>query len=543
MNEMSDQPAEKRATGTRRPRTRGPTRQRNLIIRQARLGDVPAIASLSRKIYAPAPWHTQRLVRAQINNFPDGQFVAELDGTIVGHAATFIISGDVALKPHDWEEITGDGMASRHDPGGDYLYGMEVSVDPDVRRLRIGQRLYVARRRLCEDLALKGIVFGGRMPGYARRRRQYPNPMDYVEAVQERTVRDPIVAFHLANDFVPIGVLAQYDTDDTQSLGHATHMVWENPLYVEPEEERAAQSTLGLPDRVRLATVQLQMRGLTDSKEFERQIEYFVDVAADYRTDFVVFPELFTLQLLSLEEKPLPPADGVVRIAEYTRWFENLMQPLAMRYNVNIIAGSHPTRGEDGHIRNTAYAFLRDGGVHRQDKIHPTPDERYWWNIHGGDRVEAINTDCGPIGILICYDVEFPELARHLADQGAMMLFVPFCTDERRGYMRVRYCAHARAIENQCYVVMSGVVGNLPNVENMDVHYAESCIITPSDFAFARDGIAADTAANTETIAFADVRLSDLRLARSSGTVHNLRDRRFDLYRVTWSKGRKPSRS
>src|SRR3546814_3500742 len=97
---------------------------------------------------------------------------------------------------------------------------------------------------------------------------------------------------------------------------------------------------------------------------------------------------------------------------------------------------------------------------------------------------------------MICYDSEFPELARHLVNQGAMMLFVPFCTDERRGYLRVRYCCHARAVENQCYVITSGVVGNLPNVENMDIHYAESAILTPSDFAFARDGVAADTAPN-----------------------------------------------
>jgi predicted amidohydrolase len=102
----------------------------------------------------------------------------------------------------------------------------------------------------------------------------------------------------------------------------------------------------------------------------------------------------------------------------------------------------------------------------------------------------------------------------------------------------VRYCCHARAIENQIYVILSGVVGNLPNVENMDIHYAESAILTPCDFAFARDGVAADAAPNTETIVFADLKLSDLRVARSSGSVRNLRDRRFDLYRVVWNTRR-----
>ncbi|MEX2453280.1 MAG: bifunctional GNAT family N-acetyltransferase/carbon-nitrogen hydrolase family protein [Rhodospirillaceae bacterium] len=509
----------------------------SLVVRQARLGDVPAIAALSRKIYAPGPWHTQRMVRSQIVSFPDGQFVAELDGEVVGHCATFRIDEKAALGPHSWDEITGDGLASRHDDKGDWLYGMEISVDPDHRRLRIGQRLYDARRILCERLGIKGIVFGGRMPGYARRQRQYPDAADYLAAVVERRVRDSAIGFHLSNDFEPLGILTAYDPDDYDSRGYAAHMIWRSPLYVETSEGATPEEdALATADLVRVATVQFQMRQIAKIEEFEAQIEYFVDVAADYRCDFVVFPELFTLQLLSMEGKPLPPAEGVARVAEYTEWYEDFMHGLAMRYNINIIGGSHPSRDDDGDIRNTAYVFLRDGSIYRQDKIHPTPDEVYWWNIRGGDAVTAIDTDCGPIGVLVCYDSEFPELARHLIDQGAMILFVPFCTDERRGYLRVRYCCQARAVENQCYVVMSGVVGNLPNVENMDIHYAESCILTPSDLPFARDGVAADTAPNTEMIAFADLKLSDLRVARSEGSVRNLRDRRFDLYRVVWNR-------
>ena len=185
-------------------------------------------------------------------------------------------------------------------------------------------------------------------------------------------------------------------------------------------------------------------------------------------------------------------------------------------------------------MQNIAYVFLRDGQVFQQPKIHPTPNEAYWWNIEGGDRLTAIQTDCGPIGVLICYDAEFPELARHLADQGVQILFVPFCTDERQSYLRVRYCCQARAVENQFYVVMSGNVGNLPRVANMDIQYAQSCVLTPCDFPFARDGIAADTTPNVETVAFADLRPETLRLARNSGTVKNLRDRRHDLYNVMW---------
>jgi len=98
----------------------------------------------------------------------------------------------------------------------------------------------------------------------------------------------------------------------------------------------------------------------------------------------------------------------------------------------------------------------------------------------------------------------------------------------------VRYCAQARAIENQCYVIMSGNVGNLPNVDNMDIQYAQSCILTPCDLPFARDGIAAEASENVETLTIADVNLADLSWARAEGTVRNLRDRRFDLYHIEW---------
>jgi len=263
--------------------------------------------------------------------------------------------------------------------------------------------------------------------------------------------------------------------------------------------------------------------------------EYFVDVTADYRCDFVVFPELFTLQLLSMMKRKLSPVEQIEALTEFTPRLIEAFQKLAISYNINIIGGSHPTRMDDGDIHNVAYVFLRDGSVHSQEKIHPTPNERYWWNIKGGDLVRTIQTDCGPIGVMICYDSEFPELARRLVDQGARILFVPFCTDSRQGYLRVRYCSQARAIENQCYVVMSGNVGNLPGVDNMDIQYAQSCILTPCDFPFARDGIAAEASENVETVTIADLNLSDLAWARAEGTVRNLRDRRFDLYSTRWS--------
>lgn len=289
-----------------------------------------------------------------------------------------------------------------------------------------------------------------------------------------------------------------------------------------------------LPDRVRVASVQFEMRRIASLGEFEDRITYYTRVASEYGAQFVVFPELFTLQTLSLAPNLLGPNEAIEALTGYTPRFEALLKDIATRYRINVIGGTHVTRIASGDIRNIAYAALRDGSLHRQEKIHATPSERSYWGVSGGHGNKVIQTDCGPIGIAICYDSEFPEQVRHLVDQGAMMLFVPFCTDDRNGYLRVRYCCAARAIENQIYVVMSGVCGNLPNVGNMDVHYAQGAVLTPCDLPFAWNGIRADAEPNVETMIAADVSLADLVEARLRGTVQNLNDRRTDLYGSGW---------
>lgn len=513
-------------------------RKARLEVRQAKLTDVRAIGDLVRRAYADLPAYTHGEIRGQINNYPEGCFIAKLDGKLVGYCATMRLDEHLALSNHTWDEVTGNGFGSRHDPTGDWLYGYEMCVDPGVRGTRIGRRLYEERRALAERLDLKGIVFGGRMPGLAKAMRRKTNRAesaeDYLDKVIAGKIHDPVLRFQLANGFEPHGILAGYLPEDKQSKANAVKMIWRNP-YVDvdaPPKHRLPRDV----ESVRIATCQLQARAVSDFEEFMRSVEYFVDVAADYESDFIVFPEMFTLMLLSAEDKQLSALESIECLSRYTPKIRKRLSELALSYNINIIGGSHPTRMDDGDIHNVAYVCLRDGSIHSQEKIHPTPNEAYWWNIRGGDSIDAIPTDCGPIGVLICYDSEFPELARRLVDEGARIIFVPFCTDSRQGYMRVRYCAQARAIENQCYVVMSGNVGNLPNVANMDIQYAQSCILTPCDFPFARDGIAAEATENVETLTISDVNLADLSWARAEGTVQNLHDRRFDLYRIEWDK-------
>lgn len=117
------------------------------------------------------------------------------------------------------------------------------------------------------------------------------------------------------------------------------------------------------------------------------------------------------------------------------------------------------------------------------------------------------------------------------------MLFVPFLTDTQNGYSRVRSCAQARAIENECYVAIAGSVGNLPNVHNMDIQYAQSAVFTPCDFSFPTNGLKAEATPNSEMILIVDVDLDLLKELHSHGAVKNLKDRRLDLFKLNRKAG------
>jgi len=293
--------------------------------------------------------------------------------------------------------------------------------------------------------------------------------------------------------------------------------------------------------KVRVASVQMALEPASSRDAFRGRVAHFVRVAGEYGCDFVCFPEHFTLQLLAGAATMVPAEATVDALTEHTEWLRGLLGELARAHDINIIGGSHATRLEDGSACNLSIVARRDGTVATQTKLHPTPDERDVWGISGGTTCDAIDTDCGPVGVMICYDSEFPEPVRRLVDQGARLIFVPYLTDTRHGHLRVRYCCHARTVENQCYVVTAGLCGNLANTANLEMAYAQSAILTPSDHGFARDGIAAEAEPQIEQMIFADLDMDLLEAARRGGAVRNLADRRADLYSVSWRGGEEAS--
>ncbi|MFM1942921.1 MAG: hypothetical protein RI897_1903 [Verrucomicrobiota bacterium] len=501
----------------------------SIEVREACREDIPALVELNRAAYPVLAnenvvWGEVHLASHQ-RVFPQGQLVAVVGGRIMGAVSTLVVDlGPDPLRSHTWSGITDSGYFFSHNPQGDTLYGADVYVHPDARGMGIGAALYGARRQLCRRLNLRRILAGGRLWNYHEHAGEM-SAEEYAYRVAAGEFRDLVLSFQLREGFALRGVMSHY-LNDPKSKNHASLIEWLNPDYRAPRSGAR---------KVRVACVQYQMRKVRSFAEFARQVTYFVDIAADYQSDYILLPELFSAQLLSMTET-LSAMEGMRKLSDYTAKFVDLLKGLAVKYGVTIIGGSHPSR--DGErLLNVCYVCLPSGLVVPQPKLHITPNERRWWGIAGGNSLQVVDTPLCKIGVLICYDIEFPEAARYLADQGAEIIFVPFCTDNRQGYLRVRYCAQARAIENQVYVAMAGNVGNLPDVNNMDIQYGQACVLTPSDFAFARDGIAAEADSNEETLLICDLDLDDLHESRSGGTVTPRLDRRADLFKITSSLG------
>ena len=501
----------------------------HLKIQQIKKKDYPQLKALMDRVYANmgGAW-SKTTIHTLIDAFPEGQIALFDHDKLIGMVLSMRVDYQRFSNPHTYDDLIGQREIIQDDPDGDAIYGLDALIDPDYRGYRLGRRLYDARKELCRQMNFRAILAGGRIPNYHNHNDLSPG--EYIDAVESREIHDPALSFQLSNGFIVKRILSGYLPNDDQSKGFATLLEWAN-IYYEPQDY---QPNTRKSD-VRIGGIQWQMREVESPEELLQQVEFFVDVMADYNSDFACLPEFFNAPLMGLCEST--DQNVAIRfLADYTEWFKNEISHLAVSYNVNVITGSMPLLDENDTLYNVSYLCRRDGTVEEQRKIHITPHERSAWVIEGGNKVQAFETDAGRIGILICYDVEFPELARLLALEEMDILFVPFWTDTKNGYLRVRHCAQARAIENECYVMICGSVGNLPQVESLDIQYAQSSVFSPSDFAFPHDAIMAETTPNTEMIFFSDVDLDMLTHVRNEGSVHNLKDRRDDLFTLKWKK-------
>lgn len=502
----------------------------NIELRLLSLKDYDALKEATESAYKGMPnshWEKEE-IRQLIKIFPQGQVVIMVNGEIAGSALSIIVKNKDLETQHTYEDVAGDQAFNIHSNDGSLLYGLDVFIKPEYRGLRLGRRLYDYRKELCESLNLKGIVFGGRIPNYHKYAKEL-TPKQYLDKVKRKEIEDPVLNFQLSNDFHPVRILKGYLEGDKASKEHAVLLRWDNVYYTKPSKTPTSNKNV-----VRLGLIQWQMRSYKNLDDLMAQAEYFLDTVAGYRCDFALFPEFFNAPLMA-KFNDLSESDAIRELASFTENIKERFAELSVSYNINIITGSMPEMIND-KLYNVGYLCKRDGSVERFEKIHVTPDEARVWGLQKGNSLKSFDTDCGKIGILICYDVEFPELSRLLSDEGMDILFVPFLTDTQNGFSRVKLCAQARAIENECYVAIAGSVGNLPKVHNMDIQYAQSAVFTPCDFAFPSNGIKAEATPNTEMILVADVDIDLLRELHTFGSVHNLKDRRHDFYELNRKK-------
>ena len=472
---------------------------------------------------ADSYWRSEDIERL-LAIFPEGQLVILADGKVVGSALSLIVDEKLVDKRHNYLEVVGNYSFSTHNPFGEILYGIDVFIHPNYRGLRLGRRLYDARKELCEQLNLKSIVFAGRIPNYG----QYADkmsPKKYIDKIKSKQLHDPVLSFQLSNDFHVLRVIKNYLVGDEDSKEFAVLLEWNNIYYDESPKLINTEKSV-----IRLGLIQWQMRSLSNLDALFEQSEFFIDVVSGYGCDFALFPELFTAPLMA-DYNHLTEAEAIRELAKYSDPIRKRFQEFAISYNINIITGSMPYL-EGGNLYNVGFLCKRDGTFEMYAKIHVTPNEVQHWGMKGGSEIKTFDTDCGKIGVMICYDVEFPELSRLMADEGMNILFVPFLTDTQNAYTRVKHCSQARAIENECFVAIAGCVGNLPKVNNMDIQYAQSAVFTPSDFAFPSNGIKAEATPNTEMTLIVDVDLDLLKELHEHGSVRILKDRRTDLYEI-----------
>ena len=474
------------------------------------------------------PYWEEEEIERLLSLFPEGQLVILVDDKVVGSALSILVNYKKASSNHTYQKITGNSSFSTHDPEGEVLYGIDVFIDPEYRGLRLGRRLYDARKELCETLNLKSIIFAGRIPKYSKYSEEM-TPKEYIDKVRLKEFYDPVLSFQLSNDFHVMKIMKNYLEGDVSSQEYAVLLEWNNIYYEKSPKLINARKSV-----IRLGLVQWQMRPLANLEALFEQSEFFIDVVSGYSSDFVLFPELFIAPLMA-DYNHLSEADAIREISHFCEPIRKKFQEFAIAYNINIITGSMPYT-EDGNLYNVGFLCKRDGTSEMYTKIHITPNEVQYWGMKGGSEIKTFDTDCGKIGIMICYDVEFPELSRLMADEGMEILFVPFLTDTQNAYSRVRNCAQARAVENECFVAIAGSVGNLPNVENMDIQFAQSAVFTPCDFPFPVNGIKGETTPNTEMTLVVDVDLDLLKDLHQHGAVQNLKDRRKDLYTLKLNK-------
>jgi predicted amidohydrolase len=277
---------------------------------------------------------------------------------------------------------------------------------------------------------------------------------------------------------------------------------------------------------IKIASAQYDISFLENWQQYQSKVENRVAEAVSQNAKILLFPEYFSMELASLFSKEIYTSLSrqLTAMQSLHDYFVELFGALAQKHQCYIQSGTFPVRVDSGAYRNRAYLFMPDGRYDYQDKLMMTRFESEQWLIQSGKELKCFDTDYGKIAINVCYDSEFPMLARKQVEAGANLILVPSCTDTLAGYHRVKIGCQARALENQCYVVQSSIVGEAAWSEAVDVNIGAAAIYTPVDRGFPDNGILAIGELSAVQWVIAEVSLSACETVREQGQVFNYRD-------------------
>ena len=273
-----------------------------------------------------------------------------------------------------------------------------------------------------------------------------------------------------------------------------------------------------------VAAAQYPLDLLPDWHAYAAKLTRWVEAAARGGSRLAVFPEYGAMELASLDPATMGDlAASLETVSALLPQVDALHAELAARHNLHILAASAPCRLDSGRYVNRARLFAPSGKVGVQDKQVMTRFEREQWHVSSGGPLRLFATELGLIGVTICYDSEFPLLARAMVEAGAHVLLVPSCTDSLHGYWRVRLGAQARALEGQCYAVQAPTVGMADWSPAVDVNRGAAGVYGPPDGDFPADGVIALGDCDLPQWLFADIDTAQVDALRVSGSVLNRR--------------------
>ena len=485
---------------------------KGLKVRPVEPHEINAVYRCQLAAYEGIPPHDlcdERLLSLQQQAFPEGFMGAFQHERLIGYSACLIVQLDADSPWYSYDEITGGGAFTTHNPSGDTLYGADIAVHPDFRGRGVSKALYQARKKLLKRLNLRRMVAGGRIPGYEPLA-NLMTAQEYVDKVVAGELTDSSLNAHLRAGYRVNGVHHGY-LDDQQSLNFATFLEFENPHF-RPERHHIAAAPLKRRNRkIRLCLAQHAFPRFQELEQLFQEVERIFAEAEPLKSHLIQLPGDWWA---GLPDNCLQ--NGSERIEQF---FLNQAQ----KHGIFIATGAYPRPAERGESLASAL-YGPEGGIGYQSVLHFSTGSNQRNHSSG---LTVFDTGLARIGILDGHDLLYPELTRRLTLGGLQLLLCPIAAKERNEYIRLRYCAQARAVENTIFVALCNRVGA------GSLSYGESMILTPCDFGFPDSGIAARAGTSSGSFVVHDLDMGALESAREIGSVTPLKDRRLDVCALT----------